>query len=648
MRKVKRKKSIHKELYLVWFLLIAFSFLSTPMGCANPDYGKRGLISEVSFSPDSKKILFGRKTLELPHMLYTYDLGTGVLVAYASPPAEQWDQAQYSLDGKHIVFVTTPLELERYDSGEEQTVPVWNDSQIAIMDADGNNVRKITNTPGHKQDPSFSHSGKKIIFTRRYLWVPYYRGYSGPSYAYELDLETGRETRLARFGFIGMSRPYYFPDDKRFIFWGHYLMSIPENPDIRTQRDDFLKVEKLREELQSKYSDNDIYVMQKNEKELKPYLVIYKFGKKYEKYFPGAEYSTSPSLSADGSVLVFEAQGYKPDGSGDAGHLYQYSPDGNHRDIAQIPYTTSGVAMSPNGEMAAVVASVPRTIVIYQVKDGTSREIALPEQPSRIIITKAAPEEEKKQPVIDTRHSVFSANEFVSPTLGAKFVMIPEGKFTMGSHWSEVGRYDNETQHGVTISRPFYMQTTVVTQGQWKRVMGKNPSYFKKCGDDCPVEQVSWADVHKFIDKLNNMEGTDKYRLPTEAEWEYAARAGTTTPFYTGNCLSTDQANYDGYHPLSGCPKGEFRRKTVPVGSFSPNAWGLYDMYGNVYQWNQDIYVDYPSTSVTDPVGASSDGNHVVRGGSWREHAWNCRAASRYSAHEEGDRALGFRLVTTP
>jgi formylglycine-generating enzyme required for sulfatase activity len=112
------------------------------------------------------------------------------------------------------------------------------------------------------------------------------------------------------------------------------------------------------------------------------------------------------------------------------------------------------------------------------------------------------------------------------------------------------------------------MQTTEVTQGQWKAVMGDNPSYFKKCGDNCPVEKVSWDEVQDFIKKLNQKEGGNKYRLPTEAEWEYACRAGTETPFAFGQCLSTDQANYNGNFPLSGCSKGENRKRTLPVASF--------------------------------------------------------------------------------
>jgi len=231
---------------------------------------------------------------------------------------------------------------------------------------------------------------------------------------------------------------------------------------------------------------------------------------------------------------------------------------------------------------------------------------------------------------------------------GMKFVKIPAGSFMMGSPKDEPGRYDNEIQHKVAISKPFYMQTTEVTQGQWKAVMGSNPSYFKNCGDDCPVEQVSWDDIQDFIKKLNQ-KGEGTYRLPTEAEWEYAARAGTTTPFASGKCLNTDQANYDGDYPFEGCLKGEYRQKTVSVGSFASNAWGLYDMHGNVWEWVQDWYGNYPSGAVTDPTGPSSGSDRVLRGGGWGGFARGCRAASRNNI-TPGVRFyyIGFRLCFSP
>jgi len=239
------------------------------------------------------------------------------------------------------------------------------------------------------------------------------------------------------------------------------------------------------------------------------------------------------------------------------------------------------------------------------------------------------------------------SNTFTSPTIGATFVLIPAGAFMMGSPIYEPGRFESETLHQVTISRAFYMQTTEVTQRQWQLVMGTNPSKLTSCGDNCPVEQVSWNDVQDFIRKLNMMEWTDKYRLPTEAEWEYAARAGTTTAFSTGTCLSTDQANYQGHNnPLHGCPKGQYREKTVDVGSFAPNAWGLYNMHGNVWEWVQDWYGDYSSGGVTDPEGPSNGWDRVARGGAWDYYARSCRAAVRFF-EDPGyrDDSLGFRLL---
>jgi formylglycine-generating enzyme required for sulfatase activity/serine/threonine protein kinase len=251
-----------------------------------------------------------------------------------------------------------------------------------------------------------------------------------------------------------------------------------------------------------------------------------------------------------------------------------------------------------------------------------------------------------------------SANAKESPTIGYKFVEIPAGSFQMGSSASEPGREDDEKQHQVTISKAFLLGATEVTQGQWQRMMGRNPSYFKNCGDDCPVENVSWNDAVDFCNKLSDREGLTRcydgaewnrsctgYRLPTEAEWEYAARAGTTTAFNMGKCLSTDQANYEGNYPQEGCPKGQYREKPVRVGSFSANSWGLYDMLGNVWELTWDWYGSYPSGSVTDPTGASGGSVRVYRGGGWINVARGCRSANR-NVVVPGDRfnILGFRL----
>ena len=235
------------------------------------------------------------------------------------------------------------------------------------------------------------------------------------------------------------------------------------------------------------------------------------------------------------------------------------------------------------------------------------------------------------------------------PSIFYEMVYIPPGTFTMGSPTSEISRASDETQHQVTLTKGFYLGVTEVTQWQWKAIMGSNPSYFGSCGDDCPVEAVSWNDCQEFIEKLNQQIGSNKYRLPTEAEWEYACRAGTETPFYFGMCLSTDQANYNGNYPYSGCAQGVYRDTTISVKSFSPNAWGLYDMHGNVYEWCQDWYGSYPTGSVSDPDGPSSGSHHVIRGGSWSDDSSLCRSADRYD-YWPGytNRHLGFRLARTP
>jgi formylglycine-generating enzyme len=198
----------------------------------------------------------------------------------------------------------------------------------------------------------------------------------------------------------------------------------------------------------------------------------------------------------------------------------------------------------------------------------------------------------------------------------------------------------------VTLTKGYYLQTTQVTQGQWRAVMDDNPSWFQDGGDTCPVESVSWDDAQEFIQKLNQRGDRITYGLPTEAQWEYAARTGTTTPFYFGDQLSTDQANYDGNHPMPGGSKGEYRKKTVPVGSFPSNARGLYDMHGNVHEWCQDWYGEYPSGSLTDPTGPSSGASRVGRGGSWFSSARYCRSARRSSRHPDArDNYLGLRLA---
>ena len=233
-------------------------------------------------------------------------------------------------------------------------------------------------------------------------------------------------------------------------------------------------------------------------------------------------------------------------------------------------------------------------------------------------------------------------------------VSIPAGTFMMGSPSYEEGRDDDEGPiHEVRMS-PFCMAKTEVTQAKWAEVMGGNPSHFSGCGGSCPVEQVSWFDAVRFCNELSSRDGltpcyrisgesvtwdrsANGYRLPTEAEWEYACRAGTMTRFYTGN-TEQDLSRAGWYDGNSG-------DRTHPVGEKARNAWGLYDMHGNVWEWCWDWLGPYGSGTVSDPEGPGGGSNRVLRGGSWNNLARSCRAAFRIR-HEPGFRRAsnGFRL----
>ena len=238
---------------------------------------------------------------------------------------------------------------------------------------------------------------------------------------------------------------------------------------------------------------------------------------------------------------------------------------------------------------------------------------------------------------------------WTDPATGMEFVWVPSGEFTMGSPDAETPKYyDEKPQHGVTVSKGFWLGKYEVTQGQWKKVMGSNPAWFN-LGDDYPVEVVSWKDCQDFITRLETLSPGNDFSLPTEAQWEYACRGGTGTTFYTGACIAADHANYDGNFPYSDCPSGEYRNQTAPVGSFSPNAFGLYDMAGNVWEWCQDWYdVSYYANSPrVDPLCENSkSAKRVIRGGSWLNWAKSCRSAYRSKAGSDFQYySVGFRLV---
>ena len=221
--------------------------------------------------------------------------------------------------------------------------------------------------------------------------------------------------------------------------------------------------------------------------------------------------------------------------------------------------------------------------------------------------------------------------ELASKGVKAVFRYCPPGRFLMGSPDDEAGRFYNETQHEVTLTRGFWLLETPVTQRLWEAVTGENPSVFKGAAAR-PVEYVSWEDCDRFIEVLNSAglaaEGL-RFDFPTESEWEYACRAGTTTPFSFGTALNGDMASCDGNYPYGTMEKGVYLGETTPVKSYAPNAWGLYDMHGNVWEWCKDWDGSYPSGSVTDPQGPSCGSDRVVRGGSWYDFAENCRSAYR-------------------
>ena len=208
---------------------------------------------------------------------------------------------------------------------------------------------------------------------------------------------------------------------------------------------------------------------------------------------------------------------------------------------------------------------------------------------------------------------------------------IPPGRFLMGSPDSEPGRDNDEgPQHPVTLSRGFWLFDTACTQALWRAVMGNNPSHFTG-SPDLPVETVSWTDVQDFLARINaGIPGLD-LTLPTEAQWEYACRAGTATPFSFGATITPEQVNYDGNHPYAGSGKGVYRAKTVPVASLPANPWGLYEMHGNVWEWCLDGRRTYRVEAATDPTGPleSAGAVRALRGGSWGSDARGARAASR-------------------
>lgn len=238
----------------------------------------------------------------------------------------------------------------------------------------------------------------------------------------------------------------------------------------------------------------------------------------------------------------------------------------------------------------------------------------------------------------------------LSDTVKMDMIWIEPGTFVMGSPSNELGRYSDETQHTVTLTKGYWLGKYEVTQAQYQTVMGSNPSNFK--GDNLPVEDVSWYDANNFCAKLTAQEKAAgrlpegyEYTLPTEAQWEYACRAGTTTALNSGKNLTQEYDNCPNLGEV-GWYTSNSGSKTHEVGQKKPNEWGLYDMHGNVWEWCKDWYGSYSTGAVTDPVGPSTGSRRVIRGGSWYFNANYCRSAYRYYDFPDNDYYdFGFRAV---
>ncbi len=235
------------------------------------------------------------------------------------------------------------------------------------------------------------------------------------------------------------------------------------------------------------------------------------------------------------------------------------------------------------------------------------------------------------------------------PVMGMEFIKIKKGEFLMGDYEN---LKDSETLHEVKITYDYWLGKTEVTQGQWQRIMGykelhpQKPSPFRNLNHEYPIVSISYFDIEVFLDKLNDLSTKYQFRLPTEAEWEYACRAGTKTPFSCGALIYDSLANYNAVKPSKYTPSGTYRGSPEPVGSFLPNQWGLYDMHGNVWEWVSDWYAPYTKESVTNPKGPKDGIEKVIRGGSWYFGAENAKSSFRRT-HEPKlwGFSIGFRII---
>lgn len=274
-----------------------------------------------------------------------------------------------------------------------------------------------------------------------------------------------------------------------------------------------------------------------------------------------------------------------------------------------------------------------------------------------VLVDAAGPNTPGEPPPVKTSETL------IEPVTGMKFVKIPAGCFQMGQSPEEMrslkrgippGDYekyylDELPQHKVCVDE-FWMGIHEVSQREWQKIMGYNPAVFQE-DLDYPVEMVSWDDAQLFINKINELNNSSEFRLPTEAEWEYGARAGTTTMFNTGDTITSAQANFNGSFPFAMNLRDLYRKSPTMVGSFQANAFGLYDMHGNVWEWCSDWYQSnyYKDSPPNNPAGPETGQTRVLRGGSWFRYSAHIRAATRYKNKAVGQYGdTGFRLVKSP
>ena len=320
--------------------------------------------------------------------------------------------------------------------------------------------------------------------------------------------------------------------------------------------------------------------------------------------------------------------------------------------IPATPPTSSEPTTLPSPKPSKTSTSKPQPTPVSQLQTQTLNNI----------ITVDASGKEINRRSVQVQYFTEDKISLPSGAVPLEMSLIPKGKFMMGSPSSEKERSDDESpQHDVNFPQDFYIGRYAVTQAQWKAVMGGFTDAFNKAdakfkGDNRPMIAVSWHEAREFCKRISSSRGT--YRLPTEAEWEYACRAGTTTPFHFGETITPSLVNYDGNNPYANASKGEWRQQTVEVNSFDPNAWGLYQMHGNVWEWCLDEYVDTYSkkssnlkNNGSEPYGDMNVNDNdnrscLLRGGSWNFNAGYCRAGLRGGTSARNQSSdFGFRLL---